>query len=127
MKQSIKPEDTVNIMYEALLNWLDEEETYKDLTDMIESAEEYIDDFLIKTNHANKLCDKGLISVQLFSSHIFFNEPWDTSSIFYTLVEEVIDVASLKDAKKAVSCLKELLQFQKALKDIEVKIVPKDD
>jgi hypothetical protein len=123
----MKPEETVNMMYEALLKWLEEEETYKGFMEMIESAEEYIDNVLIKTNHANKLCDKGLISIQLFLSHIFFNESWDTSSIFYTLVEEVIDVASLKDAKKAVSCLRELLKFQKALKNIEVKIVPEED
>jgi len=123
----MKTEEIVNTMYEALLTWLEEEETYKSIVEMIESAEEYIDNYLIKTNYANKLCDKGLISVPIFTSYIFLNEIWDTSSIFYTLVEEVIDVASLKDARKAVSCLKELLQFQKALKNIEVKIIPEED
>ena len=123
----MKTEEIVNTMYEALLTWLEEEETYKSIVEMIESAEEYIDNYLIKTNYANKLCDKGLISVQIFTSYIFLNELWDASSIFYTLVEEVIDVASLKDARKAVSCLKELLQFQKALKNIKVKIIPEED
>jgi hypothetical protein len=94
---------------------------------MIESAEEYIDNTLIKINYASKMCDKGLITIPMFTSYIFFNEVWDASSIFYTLVEEVIDVASLKDARKAVSCLKELLKLQKALKSIEVKIVPEED
>jgi len=112
----MKPEETVNIMYDLLLKWIDVEEVYNSFTEMIHSAEEYIDNELIKSNIANKLCDKGLITVPVFTSYVFFHELWDSSSIFYTLVEEAIDVESLKDAKRAVSCFKELLRFQKALK-----------
>jgi len=122
----MKQEEIINMMYEALLKWLEENETYDNFEGMIESAEEYIDNFLIETNYVSKLCDKGLITVPMFTSYIFLGEPWDGSSIFYTLVEDVIDVESLKDAKRAAACFRELLQLKKALRNVEVKIVPED-
>jgi len=114
----------IDFMYEKLLEWLDEDEVWYDsFDDMLEDADEYIYEEMLKAPDDVIPCDHGSLSLTMFINYVFNGELPDDGSIADDICY-VFEPENLLESIEVGECYKEMLKFRDALpKLIKVKVV----
>jgi hypothetical protein len=112
----------IEVMYEALLEWLEEENWYDDPNDIVDVAKDYVYERVLEAPFEDTPCDNGRLSTVMFVDYIFEGELWGDDYIWGELTDEVV-FETVDDAWKAVLCHDELVEFKKVMNKIKVKIV----
>ena len=118
----------INLMSDALEEWLEDEVWYDEPHEMLDDAEEYIHEKLWYALEDEVPCDSGTLTARMFVNYVFDSElPGDDDIEGYILEwiydPEYILPRDIHDIIKAVNCYEELLAFRRALKSIKVKAV----
>ncbi len=117
----------IEVMYDLLLRWLDDEKTYEGELNMINHASNFILAGLARAPQDVRPCDNGFISVEVFVDYVFMGDLWP-DDIIWSELDEKWPVEGVEDARKLVKCYEELVKFKRALKNnIKVKIVERGE
>jgi hypothetical protein len=118
----------INLMFDALEEWLEDEVWYDEPEEMLEDAEEHIYEKLWYAPEDKTPCDNGVLSTRMFVNYVLDGELLDVDDIEGYILEWIYDPEyilprDINDIIEAVNCYEELLAFRRALKSIKVKVV----